>query len=334
MNEEYLKYCGEAYQKILAAQNILIVSHLHPDVDAMSSIGIMIELAENLGKNYLAYAADKDDLIFDFLPHSERVHSQLPIGFSFSDYDLVVVVDCGALNRTGLVEALRHRDKNKIGVIEFDHHPPTDHFADLEIRLPKLASATEVLYHFLKINRISINKNLSNLLLSGILTDTGNFLYPSTSEDTINIASEMLTLGAQLPKIYQNTLQNKNLISMKLLGLALKNLKINPQYNLAVSVLTRAEMKELFGESDLEEAVNDIFGDIIGFLSNLGGVKGVLLLREEADGRLKANLRTADPEIDISPLAKLFGGGGHAKASGFLLKGKIVLENNSWKFVY
>jgi len=334
MNEEYLNYCRRAYQQILAADNILIVSHLHPDIDALSSVGIMIELVEGLNKNYLAYAQDKDDNIFDFLPHAERVHSKLPLGFSFNDYDLVLILDCGAINRTGLAEALHNRNKSKIQVIEFDHHPPVDHFADLEIRLPHLASTTEVLYHFLKINNIAINKNLSNLLLSGILADTGNFLYPSTSEDTINIASEMLQSGAQLPKIFQNTLQNKNLTSMRLWGLALKNLKVNSKYNLAVSVLTQEEINEATQAVGLDEASNDIFGDIVGFLSNLGGVKGVILFREESDGKIKASLRTSDPAIDISRLAAIFSGGGHAKASGLVVKGKINSSNDGWEFEY
>lgn len=330
MNEEYIKHCQAAYQRILAAKNILIVSHLHPDVDAMSSLGIIIEIVEGLDKGYLAYAQDKDEGIFDFLPHSERIHGQLPVGFSLGDYDLAVVLDCGSVNRTGLAEGLRQRDKKKLQVIEFDHHPKVDDYADLEIRLPQLASTTEVLYHFLQINEVSPNKNLANLLLAGILTDTGNFLYPSTSESAVNIASEMLEHGAQLPKIVQNTVQNKNLAAMKLWGLAMDNLQINKKYNLAVSVLTKKEMSLITGI----DTNNDVFGDIVGFLSNLGGVKGVILLREENDGRLKANLRTADPEIDLSQLAQVFGGGGHAKASGFLVKGKIKRQGQSWRFQF
>ena len=121
---------------------------------------------------------------------------------------------------------------------------------------------------------------------------------------------------------------------MRLLGLALKNLKINLEYNLAVSVLAKEEVKEIIQTLDLDEAINDIFGDIIAFLSNLGGVKGVLLLCEESDGRVKANLRTAEPNMDISRLAQIFGGGGHPKASGFLVLGKIVKKDNGWEFDY
>ncbi|MFA4942560.1 MAG: bifunctional oligoribonuclease/PAP phosphatase NrnA [Patescibacteria group bacterium] len=334
MNEEYLKYCQQAYQKILTSNNVLIVSHLHPDVDALSSVGIMIELVENLGKKYLAYASGKDDELFNFLPHAGRIHSVLPIDFSLADYDLILVLDCGSINRTGLALELNNRDRKKNYVVEFDHHPPVDHFADLEIRLPNLASATEVLYHFLKINNVVINKNISSLLLSGILTDTGNFLYPSTSDQTINIASEMLQSGAQLPKIFQNTLQNKNLASMKLWGVALKNLKINSNYNLAVSVLTNDEIIKMKEELGIDDFSSEIFGDIVGFLSNLGGVKGVILLREEPDGKIKASLRTSDPQIDLSFLAQIFGGGGHPKASGFTAIGRINNYNDSWEFEY
>lgn len=334
MNEEYLNYCQKAYQKVLGAKNILIVSHLNPDVDAISSVGIIIELVEGLGKNYLAYAANKNEDTFTFLPHSERIHSKLPVGFSLADYDLVIILDCGAISRTGLAEALRARDNKKIFVIEFDHHLPVDSFADLEIRLPHLASTTETLYHFLKINNININKIFSSLLLAGILTDTGNFLYPSTSDETINIASEMLESGAQLPKIFQNTLQNKNLASMRLWGLALKNLKINSRYNLAISILTKEEIENIKLASGPDDLGGDIFGDIVGFLSNLGGVKGVILGREESDGKIKFSFRTSDPDIDISQLASIFGGGGHSKASGLSVDGKLKKIADGWEFSF
>jgi phosphoesterase RecJ-like protein len=139
----------------------------------------------------------------------------------------------------------------------------------------------------------------------------------------------MLNYGAQLPRIVQNTYQNKDLASMKIWGLALKNLKINSKYNLAVSVLPRAEINEAVAGFGAEIS-SDIFGDIVGFLSNLGGVKGVLLLREENAGRIKGNFRSADLGADMSRLAQIFGGGGHPQASGILVKGKIVKKNDGW----
>ena len=168
-------------------------------------------------------------------------------------------------------------------------------------------------------------KNIADCILTGILTDTGNFLYSATSQKSINIASEMLLYGARFPRIVKNTLYNKSLPAMKVWGLALNNLKINKKYNFAFSVLTLAEIEKF--SSDESE---DVFDSISGFLSNLYGVKGVLFLREEKGGKLKGSLRSAHPKVDVSKLASRLGGGGHAKASGFVLKGKIEKEGNNW----
>jgi len=72
---------------------------------------------------------------------------------------------------------------------------------------------------------------------------------------------------------------------------------------------------------------------ISGFLSNLDNVNGVLLLREQPDGNLKGSLRTYNPQVDVSLLARLLGGGGHAKASGFTVEGKLEKTSTGWKIV-
>ena len=332
MNQELTEKFKKAYQEIERAEKVLLVSHIHPDADALSSLGIMIDILESLGKDYLAYTKDKEGG-YGYLPHEEKVLSHLPADFNLSDFDLVIALDCGSVARTGLecqIKSLRPLPLSKRPlIIEFDHHPKTEDYADLEIRLPEFTSSTEVLYHFLKINNLSLNKNLANCLLAGILADTGNFLYPATSDAAIKISAEMLNYGAQLPKIIQNTYQNKDLLSMKIWGLALKNLKINQKYNLAISVLRQVDIQAI--AQDMGVIVSsDIFGDIVGFLSNLGGVKGVLLIREDADNHFKGNLRSAHPDINMARLAGIFGGGGHTKASGFSLDGCINKVNGSW----
>ena len=71
----------------------------------------------------------------------------------------------------------------------------------------------EIIYKFLTVNKIRFNKNFANCILTGILTDTGNFLYPSTTNETIEIASKMLVYGARFPVITENTYKNKNMIT-------------------------------------------------------------------------------------------------------------------------
>lgn len=310
----------KAYEQIKNASNVLVVTHDKPDGDAISSACLIAELLETLHKPHSIYCFDQPHQQFNFLPHLEKFITR----YDQFDYDLVVALDCGSFKRTNLDETYKTKSRGRF-IIEFDHHPKIDDYADLELRNPEAASTTEVLYHFIKSNKIKINKNLANCILTGLLTDTANFLYPATSSDTINIASEMLRNGARLPRIMESTWRNKSIASMKTWGRAMNNLQINKKFNFASTVLRQEDI----GDDVTEEEMDGM----AGFLSNLHNVKGILILREQKDGSIKGSLRTAHPEINVSRLARLFGGGGHAKASGFVVKGKLELIDNVWKIV-
>lgn len=332
---DFIAKYQKAYQKITAANRILLVTHYNPDGDSLSALCAMAELLEQLGKNYLALAPTEPSAVFYFLPHFEKIRHftekpKLSDGQSlghenFRRFDLIIVMDCGSIGRTLLTEEIKQRSAGQF-LIEFDHHPKIDDYADLEIREPAAAAACEILYYFFQANRVKINKHLANCLLTGILTDTGNFLFPSTTEGTVKIASEMLGHGARLPKIMENTLRNKSLAAMRLWGKVMAGLKINDKYNIAVTTITEEEAS---GRGIDREDVDGISN----FLGNLYGVRAVLFLRQEAGGKIRGNFRTADPAVDVSRLARILGGGGHAKAAGFTIEGRLERTEKGWKIV-
>lgn len=338
----------EAWEKILSAQRVLLVSHINPDVDALSSLGVFIDLFENMDKDFLALAEGKSDDYY-FLPGFEKVcaskekllekiktkynhNKEVQIDW-LKFFDVIVVLDCGSISRTFLEEEFGNIKDLMLDtkIIEIDHHLKVDSYADIEIKV-QVSSNTELLYYFLKENKIEINRNIANCILAGILTDTGNFLYSSVSDKTLKIASEMMSLGAQFPKLLQGTWRNKNFWEMKLWGIALAKLKINKKYSIAFSVLTYDDLS-FFKEST--EALNsDVFGDIIGFMSSLSDAKTFLLLREEEKGKIKGSFRVGaedhEDKIDVAYLASFLGGGGHKKAAGFMLRGTIFKTKDSY----
>lgn len=314
-NLSYIK----AYNYIKDANRILLATHDRPDGDAAASVCAMVEILELINKPYSVFCLDLPSVHYNFLPHWDKFKTQV----NFSDFDLIIALDCGSVERTNLSKEILARNKNQI-IIEIDHHPKIKDYADLEIRMIEASSTTELIYHFIKTNNITINKNIATCILTGILTDTANFLYPATSADTIHIASEMLSHGARLPKINEFTLRNKSINSMKTWGLALANLQINKKYNFGVTVLKLDQVSHL-DEEELE--------GISGFLSNLHEVKGIMLLREQKDGTIKGSLRSASPKIDISKLAQILGGGGHATASGFTIPGQLEKTETGWEIV-
>jgi bifunctional oligoribonuclease and PAP phosphatase NrnA len=314
-----------AAEKIFAADNILLVTHERPDGDGLASLCALSVFLDQVEKNHTLFCADEPQDFYSFLPNFNKITAAKPADFSV--FDLIIVVDCGCLERTKLVEEIGGRNQDQFA-IEFDHHPQTDDYSDLKIRA-LMSSTSELLYYFFRYNDLPFSKDIANCLLTGILTDTGNLLFGAVTPETIRISSVMLLHGATFPKITKHTLQNKSLAAMKAWGRILDNLKLNVKYNIAYSILTFDEINQLkkeFGNENLLDAATDI-------LNNIDGVKAAIFLREEIKGQIRGSLRTKDDKVDVARLATFLGGGGHPKASAFRLDGRIVKTETGWKIV-
>lgn len=325
-----------AYEKIAAAKRVLLVSHTSPDADAISSLGAMIEVTRSLGVPSDAYSDRKSVGTYHFIPNEELVSSEEPIDLNV--YEVILILDCGSLARTNLEGRLRKILTSTMGqiskrpyLIEFDHHEPQETFADLEIRDASCASTTEIIYQFLKANSLPITKTLADCILIGLVTDTGHFLHANSSREALAVSSEMLLRGASLPKILDKTIHNKSFSTLKVWGKALENMKFDAETGLVSSALSALELKEILSPEE-RESHSDLFGDIVSFLSCLAGVTVALLLRED-EGRIKGSLRTNSDEIDVAEIARKWGGGGHKKAAGFALSGKLVATDKGWKVI-
>lgn len=326
-----------AYQKIREADKILLVGHTFPDADALSSIGAIIEIVRPLGKDIYAFTSNKPAGAYDFVPNENLVVPQPPE--DLRAFDLIFILDCGSISRTGLEERLRNliaaANEGRIGrrpyIVEFDHHEPQENYADLEVRLADKASTTEIIYQFLKVNDLPITKVLADCVLIGLMTDTGNFLHANSSREALAVSSEMLLSGASLPRIIDKTIHNKSLSALRVWGRALENMNFNPETGLVSSALTASELSDLMTPEEREQQT-DVFSDIVSFLSYLAGARVALLLREE-NGRVKGSLRTNYDDINVAFVARHWGGGGHKKAAGFSLAGRLRQTEKGWNVI-
>jgi phosphoesterase RecJ-like protein len=163
------------------------------------------------------------------------------------------------------------------------------------------------------------------------MADTGNFLHANSSFDALAASSQMLLKGASLLKISSRLRGVSSLPSLKVWGKVFEKIKFKQDTGLISSALMKKDLDELL---TIEERVKvaDIFGDIVSFMSYLSDVKIALLLRED-DGRVKGSLRTNYDEVDVSLIAKNFGGGGHKRAAGFSVEGHLEETEDGWKVV-
>ncbi len=325
-----------AFRKMASAQDVLLVSHTSPDHDALASLGAMLELFTSLGIKAQAYADNKAEGVYNFIPHENLVVSQKPE--DLNRFSVIVILDCGSMARTGLELELKEvLEKRKITgasqpfIIELDHHEPHDHYADIEIRLSHKASTTEIIYDFFQTNNLAINKTVADCILIGLMADTGHFLHANASFQALAVSSQMLLKGASLNKVSSHLRSAGSLLTLKIWGLALERLRFEAETGFASTALFASDLEAL-GSSIESSSSSDVFGDIASFISYLGGVRVALVLREE-EGRVKGSLRANGEEFDVAAIARQFGGGGHKRAAGFSVPGTLQDTGSGWRVV-
>lgn len=307
----------ETIEKILTLirshERFLLVIHQNPDGDTLAtSLAFQLALIK-MGK--LAECVCVDDILppFTFLPGAAQVKRDFLVG----DYDVAIVMDCGDLRRTGFPERLRQFAKHKKKLINIDHHPKNDlhKIANINLIDENAAAVSEMVYDLLILFPVALDKDIATCLLTSLYTDTGGFKHSNTTPRSLEYAAAWMAQGARLKIITKNISLNHPVSALKLWGIALSRLR-KSSLGLVVSVVTRQDM-EICDSTD-----NDLAG-VVNMINSIPGTKAAILLSETADGRIKASLRTELDRIDVSRLASMFGGGGHKKASGFTIPGRL-----------
>lgn len=303
--------------------NFLLVIHESPDGDTIAtSLALQIAL-EKIGKNVTCVCKDNVPLPFVFLPNTKNIRHDFLVG----DYDVIIVLDCGDLRRTGFPDRLKEFARHKKFLINIDHHPKNDlhKVANLNLIDESAAAVSEIVFNLTRLLHIDLDKDMSTCFLTSLYTDTGGFKHATTTPRSLEYAAIWLAHGAKLKTITKNISLNRSISSLKLWGIALSRIHKN-SFGLVTSVITRRDL-ELTKASD-----SDLSG-VVNMINSIPGTKAAILLSETSDGRVKASLRTESEKIDVSKIAALFGGGGHKRASGFTIPGRLEKTGESWKII-
>lgn len=309
-------------QLILRAQKILVIVHHKPDGDALGSGLAFSKFLDALNKENLLFALGPISSSANFLPSRKKIKSNFS-EINLIDYDLLIILDCGDLKQTGIEEQLRTLPAD-FPIINIDHHQTNENFGLINIVDAESSSTAEIIFNLFKELNFPVDKEMATCLLTGLITDTANFANPATTFASLEAAGQLLRLGARMNEISANVFKNKSLSVLKFWGTILSRLTENKKWGVATTVITDEDLKIMnLNEEALEGVTN--------FLNNLKGAKVVLVLRALEDGKIKGSFRTTMPGLDVSRLAKTFGGGGHAKAAGFTIPGKLVKMEDGWR---
>ncbi len=307
----------KALELIKSSQRIFLTMHEGPDGDDLGSVLAMRFFLNQLGKKNAAVIKGVVPDNLKFLPGSETVTEEFPKDF---DFDLAIFFGCNKLERTGFKQV----EKIKSPIINFDHHPDNMNFGTVNVVDPATSAVAELVYYFLEFANAEITKDMATSLLTGIFTDTGGFKHANTSAEALEVAAHLLKKGARIDRIALQTMGKKRPSAIKAWSKGLENARFDPEKKMVFSVLTEEDLKEI-GATD-----EDLDG-FVELLNNMPQSKFALLLRQ--DGEVVRGSLRSEPhkKVDVSKIAKSFGGGGHKLASGFKIKGKLVKDGDAWQ---
>ncbi len=196
-------------------------------------------------------------------------------------------------------------------VVNIDHHKSNDAFGELQIIRETASSTCEIIYDIFRKLDIRLNKTLAEIFYCGIYSDTGGFIFPNTTKNSLRVASELIKLGVQ-PGPLVRKLNARTLDATLLLSRVLNTIKVKD--GVGVMYLTQS----MLADNCATMADSENF---VSFLQAIDGVRVALFFREERRGT-RVSLRS-DGIIDVDELAQSFGGGGHRLAAGVKVRKDI-----------
>ena len=180
-------------QKIKGAKNVVINCHKSPDPDSVGSALSVYLVLKNLGKKVTIVSPDTISSELMFLPYAEEIKTIKCYDFDFSDYDLFIVLDSASID---VVTGDSDTSLPKIPIINIDHHKSNPGYGDINLIDTEASSVSELLFNLFNDWKVKLNKELVTSLYTGIVGDTGCFMYPDTKAETHKVAAQLMEYGA------------------------------------------------------------------------------------------------------------------------------------------
>jgi phosphoesterase RecJ-like protein len=247
-----------------------------------------------------------------FMPGADRFYIGGNGAGEEMDFDTFVVLDCSVPDRLGNFKKYLDR---QLMIVNIDHHRNSSDFAHYNYLDPAAAATGEILTDLIGVMGAGIDRQVATCLYTAIVTDTGSFQYENTSPETLRKAARLIETGINASRINTLLYEEKPLQSIKVLGATLDKMKMSACGKVAWSVVERSML-------DSFSAGVEHTDGLINFLRTIKGVEVAILIREMDNGKYKVGFRSKG-EVDVHRLASRFGGGGHMRASGCVMAGKL-----------
>ena len=285
----------------------LVVTHENPDGDALGSLLATTLALRSLGKDVVMYLAAGAPLPreYGFMRLGDLVREPP----SDATERVLVAVDCASEHRIGDAEAITRAPVT----LDIDHHHDNTRFGDVNLVVPDASSTGEVLRDVFAELDLPLTPELAEPLYIALVTDTGRFQYSNTTPKALRLAAELVEAGADIHAVFKQVYESVEFAKLKLLARVLERAEVLEGGRIVVSHLLRTDFAEVGASEPYSEG-------LIDYLREVEGAELAVFIREQmgsgAHGH-KGSLRSSIDELDVSAIARRFGGGGHRQAAGF-----------------
>jgi phosphoesterase RecJ-like protein len=285
----------------------LVVTHENPDGDALGSLLAASLALRQLGKDAVMYLPGGTPLPreYAFMPLEDLVREPP----ADAAERVLLAVDCAKEDRIGDAAALSRAPL----VLNVDHHHDNTRFGNLNLIVAGASSTGEVLRDVFAKLGVELTPELAEPLYIALVTDTGRFQYANTTPKALRLAAELVDAGADIHAVFQQVYESVEFAKLKLLARALGRAEVLEGGRIVVSHLIRNDFDEVGAAEPYSEG-------IIDYLRAVEGAELAVLIREQLNQgahAYKGSLRSSIDELDVSAIARQFGGGGHPQAAGF-----------------
>ena len=256
-------------QRLLAADNILILCHKNPDGDTIGCGSALYYALKALEKTTAVLCSDA-----------------IPSRYAFTNPRLF----------KGVPQFARHVD------LCIDHHAGNNGYADFTLLDAGAAAAAELLYQVIVEMGVTITPHIADCLYTGIATDTGCFKFSSTTANTHKVAAKLIEAGCHVEELNTLLFDTKPRARMEAERIARNHLEYYLDGRCALIYLTRDEIRQSgVDPADLEE--------LTSLPISIEGVKVGLTLRQQPGGSYRISVRTAKSVDACAIARRLGGGG-------------------------
>ena len=285
-------------------EKFAITTHVRPDGDGIGSSLGLLWLLRSLDKEVEIIVRDRIPNSYSQLPGVDEISNVDSID---KDYDAVFVIECSDVTRPGI------SGLDKQFTVNIDHHATCEHFGDINWIDPTASAVGEMIYNLCKAIGGRVSEEIAECIYLAIVTDTGSFHFPNTTERTLKVASELVKVGVKPSRISEAVYNSYSWSRIALMQKVIGTVKRDSSGKVA-SMRQTLEMAEDSGAVD---------GDNNGFV-NLPlvakEVEAVVYMREVQPGAYRVSLRSKG-DINVDRVAGVFGGGGHKNAAGCRVEG-------------